>query len=134
MFYLSTIYQLTSTNYNTNMIPFLNRFHGHGSLRFVYKNGRAVRSRNIILKYIANPHRKNSRVAVVVSKKVIKSAVKRNRIRRRVYECVRADMRRFDRSYDIALIVSSAELLAMSFDELSQQISGLLKEAGIAIK
>ena len=67
------------------------RFHGHGSLRYLYKNGDAVRSHLITLKYIANPRRKTSRFTVVVGKKVIKSAVKRNRIRRRVYEVVRLE-------------------------------------------
>ncbi len=113
------------------MIPFLNRFHGHGSLKFVYKNGRAVRNRFVTLKFVSNPGRKNSRVAVVVSKKVIKSAVKRNRIRRRLYECVRQKIRDFNRVYDVVFIVSSSEILSLSGDELSGQINDMLNEAGI---
>lgn len=113
------------------MIPFSNRFHGHGSLRFVYKNGQVIRSRFITLKYISNPGRKHSRIAVVVSKKVIKSAVKRNRIRRRVYECIRLELDDFKKVYDVALIVSSPELLIMPHEELVNLIDEMLSEAGI---
>ena len=82
---LSTIYQIPYTN---DMIPFKNRFHGHSSLSYVYKNGTAIRSKFMTLKYATNKHRKDSRIAVVVSKKVLKSAVRRNRIRRCVYEYI----------------------------------------------
>ena len=61
------------------------RFHGYNSLRYVYKQGRTIRGRGLLLKYAPNPQRENCRVAVVVSKKVDKSAVARNRIRRRIY-------------------------------------------------
>ena len=74
------------------MLQQCNRFHGHGSLKFVYKNGQAVRSSIATIKYVKNPYRNHSRFAVVVSKKVLKSAVRRNRIRRRVYEIIRLEL------------------------------------------
>ena len=74
------------------MLAQKNRFHGHGSLRYVYANGNAVRTQKIVVKFTRNPHRTDSRFAVVVSKKVLKSAVGRNRIRRRVYEIIRKEM------------------------------------------
>ena len=96
------------------MIPFTYRFHGHGSLKYVYKNGQAVRSRLFIIKYIANQHRKKPRIAVIVSKKVLKSAVGRNRIRRRVYECIRLKLPELNGTYDIAIIILSSEILNSS--------------------
>lgn len=113
------------------MIPFNNRFHGHSSLRFVYKNGQAVRSRLLTIKYIANSHRKSSRVAVVVSKKVLKSAVRRNLIRRRIYEIIRLKLPHLNRAYDIAVIVSSSELLTATHKDLSGQIDQLFDQAGM---
>jgi ribonuclease P protein component len=104
------------------MIPFKNRFHGHSSLRYVYKNGLAVRSRLMTMKSTANPHRPDSRLAVVVSKKVIKSAVKRNRIRRRVYEYLRQQLESTKPSHDIVIIVSSSELLTIPQKELEESI------------
>lgn len=113
------------------MINFTNRFHGHGSLRFVYKNGQSVRSHFINLKYITNPSRKYSRISVVVSKKIIKSAVKRNRIRRRIYEIIRPLIDDFNNINDIVFIVLSSEILTMPSNELSKNIKDLLKEANV---
>ena len=65
------------------------RFHGYGSLKFVYSKGRVARSKYLAIKFHSNPRRENSRLAVVVSKKVTKKAPARNRIRRRIYESMR---------------------------------------------
>ena len=62
------------------------RFHGYGGLRYLYRHASAERSRLLTVKYVTNRRRRMPRIAVVVSKKVHKSAVGRNRIRRRIYE------------------------------------------------
>ena len=111
------------------MIPFRNRFHGHNSLRFVYKNGRIVRSRYATLKSSPNPNRNQPRIAVVVSKKVLKSAVRRNRIRRRIYDYIRNQTPRLNQNYDIVIIVSSSELLNMSSEELVAQLEQLFVQS-----
>lgn len=54
------------------MLAYKNRFHGHGSLRYVYSNGTSVRTQKITVKFAQNPRRQDSRFAVVVSKKVLK--------------------------------------------------------------
>ncbi len=72
------------------MIAKAHRFHGYGSLNFVYKNGKTERGPLFAVKSILNPKRSEYRMAVVVSRKVNKSAVARNRIRRRLYEIVRS--------------------------------------------
>jgi ribonuclease P protein component len=113
------------------MIPFSYRFHGHNSLRYVYKNGQAVRSHFATLKVSPNPHRKKSRIAVVVGKKILKSAGGRNRIRRRIYEYVRQQMPRLDKNFDIVIIVSSSEFATMSSDDVTTKIEGLFKQAGL---
>ena len=111
------------------MIPFSNRFHGHNSLRYVYKNGNVARSRFATVKTTPNKSRSHSRIAVVVSKKVLKSAVYRNRIRRRIYEHIRLQMPRFFGTFDVVVIVSSSELMTMSATELSRQIEQLLEQS-----
>lgn len=113
------------------MISFINRFHGHGSLRYVYLNGQAIRLRLITLKTIKNKHRKNSRIAVVVSKKVLKSSVGRNRIRRRVYEYIRSQLPYFKDVFDIVILISSSELLTIPYDEIKSQISQALEQASV---
>lgn len=111
------------------MIPFRNRFHGHNSLGYVYKHGQAVRSHCATLKVAPNQRRHQSRIAVVVSKKIYKSAVKRNRIRRRVYEYARLNMPRLTGIFDITIIVSSQDLLTMPAPELQNELEQLFTDA-----
>ena len=109
------------------MLSFKHRFHGHNSLRYVYKNGHAERTRLITLKYTTNPHRKHSRVAVVISKKVLKSAVGRNRVRRRLYEIVRRKLPSITAPTDIVLLVFSSEVATMPHDELERVVDQLFE-------
>ena len=113
------------------MIPFSYRFHGHNSLRYVYKNGQAFRNHFATLKITTNKQRKRSRIAVVVGKKILKSAVGRNRIRRRIYEYIRQQIPRFTDNFDIVIIVSSSEFQTMTSTELTSQIEGLFSQSGL---
>jgi ribonuclease P protein component len=107
------------------------RFHGHGSLRFVYAKGEVVRSKFFICKSLPNHRRSAPRIAIVVSKKVMKSAVKRNRIRRRLYEAVRAELPRLQERADIVFIVISPEVLTASPDELTKTIQSCLAQSDL---
>lgn len=62
----------------------------------------------------------------MVSKKIIKSAVKRNRLRRRIYEYLRLQLDRIKPNSDVVIIISSSELLTMSHVELHEQLNQLL--------
>lgn len=73
-------------------------------------------------------------MAVVVSRKVEKSAVGRNRLRRRLYEAVRALEGNIDGPYDIVFTVFSNDLLAESAQALNRQVKGQLSAAGIIAK
>lgn len=111
------------------MISTLFRFRGHNSLRYVYANGKAVRSQYFTVKYTANKHRSNSRFSVVVSKKVIKSAVARNRIRRRVYEYVRINLPKITETHDIVIICTSGEIRSIPYEQVRQQLDELFTKA-----
>lgn len=113
------------------MIPFSYRFHGHNSLRYVYKNGQAVRTHFATLKSTPNPHRDKPRIAVVVGKKILKSSVGRNRIRRRIYEYIRQQIPRFSQNFDIVVIISSSEFLTMPASDLTAQIEDLFVRSGL---
>ena len=103
------------------------RFHGYGSLKYLFQNGEGSRTKLFGLKYVENQHRPHPRVAVIVSKKVAKSAVKRNRMRRRVYEILRQHFN-FEKPYDIAVTIFSDEVLAVSHEELKEQLKKLVSE------
>lgn len=113
------------------MIPSPFRFHGHNSLRYVYANGKAVRSQPLTVKWVKNTHRSHSRVSVVVSKKILKSAVGRNRIRRRLYEYMRLHLPALNDVYDIVIITTSSELRTMPYAEIEATLDGLLEKAGL---
>lgn len=115
----------------TIMLSTKHRFHGHGSLKYLYKNGTSVRSHWLTVKYIKNPHRKNTRVGVVISKKVHKSAVGRNRIRRRVYEIIRHELPHFGGVYDLTVIIVSGESITASHEDLQAVIKGLLEQTPV---
>lgn len=113
------------------MLSYKKRFHGHGSMRYLYSNGSSIRSQKIVLRYIVNSRRKQSRFAVVVSKKVMKTAVGRNRIRRRIYEIIRQEFNRIDGVYDVAIIVFHKSVKDMPYDELRNQVVDMFKEADL---
>lgn len=108
------------------MLAFKYRFHGHGSLRYVYTHGESARSRLLTIKHSRHPKRKTPRIAVVVSKKVHKGAVGRNRIRRRLYEIIRHEIGQFYENQDLVVIVFSSEVLTMPHDELKETVQQLL--------
>jgi len=106
------------------------RFHGHASLKYVFSRGQQNRSKFFGVKWTTNPRRHRPRLAVVVSKKVFKSAVKRNRIRRRIYEIARPLLNDAP-AIDVVISVFSAEVLDASHNELTIQLLPLLHKAGL---
>lgn len=106
------------------------RFHSRGGVRYTYQNGKTIRNSRIALVFAENL-RKKQRFAVVVSKKVLKSAVGRNRIRRRVYEAIRLELPHITMPVDCIFIVYTKEIANIDFTQLRELIRGLLKEAEI---
>lgn len=113
------------------MIGRANRFHGYGSLRYVYRHGKTVRASHMSLRYSPNNKRQDYRLAVVVSKKVNKSAVARNRMRRRIYEAWRKQISP-SQPYDLVVTVFQSNLEELSDAELQQQVASLITQAGLS--
>jgi ribonuclease P protein component len=113
------------------MIDKEHRFQGRGSLRFVYQRGQTSRGPLCALKYARNSRRSTFRVAVVVSRKVHKSAVVRNRIRRRIYEVVRLLAPSIKEAYDLIFIVYSDQVGLLSPEQLQTAVAEKLTKAGI---
>ena len=106
------------------------RFHSRGGVRYTYKNGKSIRGSRISLVFAENSRWKQ-RFAVVISKKVLKSAVGRNRIRRRVYEAIRMEQAKIQKPVDCIFNIYNKEVSTMDFAELRALIRDLLKEAEI---
>ena len=116
------------------MLSTKHRFHGYGSLRYVYRHGQTVRGPLFAIKYQLNPKREDYRLAVVISRKVAKSAVKRNRIRRRLFEIVRQQAPQINAPYDMVINVFHDSVRETPAAELAHQVKRQLKQAGIITK
>lgn len=71
----------------------------------------------------------HQRFSVVVSKKVLKSAVGRNRIRRRVYEAIRLELPTFTAHLDCIFVIYNRNILQLPFNELRRELRVLLDRA-----
>jgi len=106
-------------------MSFLNRFHGSRDIRFILKKGSHAKSELVsVRKYKSN----KARIAVIVSKKVHKHAVVRNKIRRRIVSIVNAVRNDQNSTDDMIFIVKSSEVAKMDFDELEKQIFYLINQ------
>lgn len=113
------------------MISREHRFHGYNKLTTVYRKGQTSRSPLASLKYYKNPRQNTYRLAVVVSRKVHKSAVVRNRIRRRIFELYRLEAPHFVDQFDMIVTVFSEQIADMPASDLEKLVHKQLSQAGI---
>jgi ribonuclease P protein component len=104
------------------------RFHGYNALRGVYARGQNVRGELLSLKFVRREAHKPYRVGVVVSRKVHKSAVVRNRIRRRVYEQVRAHEADIKPGTDLVFTVYSDKVATLDSSKLAAAVNSLISK------
>jgi len=109
------------------------RFHSRGGVRAVLRAGKTERGKEISLVWAKN-RRGGTRFGVVVSKKVMKSAVGRNRVRRRVYEIIGAWLKEqieangLPPSRDGMVILYSASFREMEMAEFRERLVSLLNK------
>lgn len=115
------------------MLPNANRFHGRNSLQLVYKRGKQARGPLLSIKALENPRRSTYRCAVVVSKKIDKSAVARNRIRRRIYEQLR-QLIEPNAKMDVMVVVHDEQLSHLSPTVLAKKLGEQLSAAGVLLQ
>lgn len=72
-----------------------------------------------------------TRIAVVVSKKVEKTAVGRNRIRRRIYEALRKNFEYIPKGNDYIFVVYAKDLIKMPFSDLEKLLGELVEESKV---
>jgi ribonuclease P protein component len=106
------------------------RFHGSAALRWLYKAGGAVRTQHMSLRF-RSQNAPGYRAAIVVSKKVSKSAVVRNRIRRRLYESLRTLPKPVLSGYALLITVYDESLSTMPTAKMHMELTTLLSKARI---
>lgn len=110
------------------MLSYKYRFHSRGGVRYVYQKGKTIRTAKMTLITTTN-QRGYTRFAVVVSKKVDKTAVGRNRIRRRIYEALRLNLQYIPKKRDYVFVVYTKELAKLPFKELEKTLGKLVEES-----
>ncbi len=109
------------------MITRRHRFHGYNALKKLYTRSRYVREASIGLRYSKRNGDKPYRIAVSVGRKVSKSAVVRNKIRRRVFEAIRQKVN-IPKSYDLAFYIYDKSIADNPNDELLSLLNNLISK------
>jgi ribonuclease P protein component len=123
-----------------------------GFIQIVLKNGHSARSESLSLRTLPKDHpyiksryvklttkrpklnadmELSPKFAVVVSKKVSKSAVTRNRIRRRIFEWIRLSLKDLDQAQLTMIFVHSESIANLKHEELCSQLEYIFKKANL---
>ncbi|MEK7658342.1 MAG: ribonuclease P protein component [Patescibacteria group bacterium] len=114
------------------MLPKSNRLKNKKDFDRVFKEGRGFKNDFLALKAVKN-NTDISRFGFVVSQKVSKKAVIRNKIKRRLREIIKKDLAVFKNGIDIVLIVFP-NLNDKDFSETQKIASDLFKKSGVIVK
>jgi len=111
------------------MLPQENRLKKKKEFEAVFKGGRIVRGNNFFLKYLANGTDK-TKIGFIVSKKISKKAVERNRVKRRLREAFRA--KKQDIKLGLSIIIMTApSIKGITFEEIQKEADVLLEKGGL---
>lgn len=111
------------------MLSRQNRFRGRASLNLVFRRGAVTRGSQLSLRFYPGG-RSDLRAAVVISRKTHKSAVVRNRIRRRIYAFLEIHMAELKKG-DLVITVHDPALAEAKFADFQKILETLLKRAHI---
>lgn len=111
------------------MLPQENRLKRKKEFEAVFKGGRIVRGNNFFLKYLANGTDK-TKIGFVVSKKVSKKAVDRNKIKRRLREVFRLKKQGIKTGLSI-VIMTTPSIKELSFKEIEKEAGNLLEKGSL---
>ncbi|MDD2757140.1 MAG: ribonuclease P protein component [Candidatus Pacebacteria bacterium] len=105
------------------MLPKENRLKKKKEFEAIFENGRTIKGRNIIVKYLGNGLG-YAKVGFIVSKKVSKKAVERNKIKRQLREVVKkTDLKR---GLSI-IIIALSSIKGVPYSEIESDIEKTLK-------
>jgi len=109
------------------MITSIHRFKHRLAVQAAYRGAKTARAPMLSLKFSIK-HNQPWRAAIVVSKKVSKSAVKRNRIRRRIYEWLRVNEILIPEGSQMIISVFDERIGTIPAGELSSSLESLIKQ------
>lgn len=108
------------------------KYHLSGKKLFekVLKEGKFVQSDSFGLAFIENGDKDISHFGFIISTKVAKEAVNRNRVKRALSEAVRYQMDKVKNGYDVVFLVKGSSVKA-STERLMNEVGIALEKAGI---
>ncbi len=109
------------------MLPQDSRLQNEKDIERVYKKGKSFKEDFLILKVVKSNLAK-SRFVFIISRKVSKKAVARNKIKRRLREIIKKQTKRIAPGFDI-LVIARSEIVEKSFLEIEKILIKLLKRA-----
>jgi len=109
------------------MLPAENRLKKRKDFEYVFKRGKGFEEEVLILKIVDN-NLENPRFGFVVSQKVSKKAVVRNKIKRRLREIVRKRLPSIKKKVD-GVLIARPGIERKTFVELEKIVENLFNEA-----
>ena len=108
------------------MLPKENRLKKEKEFEAVFKGGRTLKGKSVFLKYLINVTDK-TRIGFVVSKKISKLAVERNKVKRRMREIIRLKKKDIKEGLSI-VIISLPSIKGMTYQEMKEDLESLLSK------
>jgi ribonuclease P protein component len=112
------------------MLPKENRLKLKNDFQNVFRGGGVWRTSDLIVRVAANKEG-GTHFGFIISKKINKKAVVRNRLRRQMAEVVRRRLKNIRSGFD-AVIVAKKEIVDKPFAEIEGSIEAALKKAGLS--
>ena len=111
------------------MLPKINRLREEKDFDKIFKKGKNFKNSFLILKVLQN-NLKENRFGFIISKKVSKKAVLRNKIKRRLRDIIHQNTKNIKKGIDVVLIVLPG-LEEKNFLETKEILNILLKKADL---
>jgi ribonuclease P protein component len=111
------------------MLTRTNRLRKEKDFEKLFKKGKSFKNGFLILKIVEN-NLKESRFGFIVSQKVSKKAILRNKVKRRLRDIIRQNIANVKKGTDVALIALSG-LEKKNFLETKESLNILLKKSGL---
>lgn len=108
------------------MLPQENRLKKKKEFEAVFKGGRTLKGKSVFLRYLVNGTDK-TKIGFVVSKKISKLAVERNKVKRRMREIVRFNKKNVRDGLSI-IIIALPRIKEMKYEEIREDLGNLLNK------
>ena len=119
------------------MLPFKNRLTKKKDFEFVFRFGERYYAPSGINMYIKEKGNRNdgSRFGFIVSKKVSKKAVNRNKLKRWLRDIVKVNLSKISNSFDVVVVLNPKLFKSdASFQKIRDDLESLFFKAGILQK